>query len=350
MWSGDAIPGVNRLQSAPNSVEDFAVGLATLVDHLVKTKGYTCIRWLCIVNEPGRPGSWWQGSDKKGVSLMPALHAVRAELDRRGIPIGLCAPDWTDPTWSSVENTPEFDFNDKVVEAFDAHNYESSPSVDLMKVWVDKARGRGVPFRSAEFGSNLKKVGNGTQDVRAYENQLLNAEKIIEGLNIGIDAFNRWSFTNRGDLDGQWQLVRTFNPETWEYSKRVTPVPASFYSHAILTRFMSKRSDVLKIEGETPTLRAAALRSPHGNLTFYCLNKSTSSQPVSWKLAPWKESRTFYKYQIDGNFPENFQMNPMKSFEISEKHPFIEDTVPGSSITVYSTYKLTHDALGIIQD
>jgi len=36
----------------------------------------------------------------------------------------------------------------------------------------------------------------------------------VRGINAGVDGFNRWSFINRGDLDGQWQLLRTWQSET----------------------------------------------------------------------------------------------------------------------------------------
>ena len=72
MWADvewNVFPGAGRLQSAPKSVEDFAQGLATLMEYLVKTRHYTCIRWLCIVNEPGYEWSWWQGPDGKAVEF-----------------------------------------------------------------------------------------------------------------------------------------------------------------------------------------------------------------------------------------------------------------------------------------
>ena len=58
-------------------------------------------------------------------------------------------------------------------------------------------------------------------------------------MNVGVDGFNRWSFTNRGDLDGQWQLVRTFDTNTWQYFKRVAPEPVPYFSYGILTRFLA---------------------------------------------------------------------------------------------------------------
>ncbi len=54
MWQGvewNAHPGINRLQSSPKSVTDFAISYATLLDHLVKARGYTCIHWITVNNE-----------------------------------------------------------------------------------------------------------------------------------------------------------------------------------------------------------------------------------------------------------------------------------------------------------
>ena len=158
---------------------------------------------------------------------MPALHAVRAELDKRGISVGLSAPDWS----RMAQNTLEFDFNDKVVAAFDAHNHSTYPSTNLQKVWADMAHSRGIPFFQSELGTA---AGGGVSSgparaaPKSYSNQLINAEKVIQGMNVGIDGFNRWSYTNRGDLEGQWQMVRTFDPAKWEYSKRATPEPVGY--------------------------------------------------------------------------------------------------------------------------
>ena len=65
-WRDDP---VRRVHSAPADVQAFADGLAALVEHLVKQKGYTCIRWLCLNNEPGAHFSWWQEPPDK--PMMP---------------------------------------------------------------------------------------------------------------------------------------------------------------------------------------------------------------------------------------------------------------------------------------
>jgi len=36
----------------------FAVGVGALLEHLVKDRGYTSIRWFCMTNEPGMGWGW----------------------------------------------------------------------------------------------------------------------------------------------------------------------------------------------------------------------------------------------------------------------------------------------------
>jgi hypothetical protein len=355
MWADvewNMFPRAGRLHSAPKSVEDFANGLATLMEYLVKTRHYTCIRWLAIVNEPAEGWGWWHGEDGKTTSLMPALHAVRAELDRRGVAVGLSGPDWG----PMGQNTPDFDFTDKVVAAYDAHNYSYFAATNLQKRWADIAHARGIPFFQSEFGTWVGGDPFGSSPATAapksYPNQLTNAEKVIQGMNVGVDGFNRYSYVNRGNLDGQWQLVRTFDTTSWQYFQRVEPEPVPYFSYGILTRFMAKHSDVLKTESNLPELVVSATRSPKGNLTLYVLNKSDSEENVALTVANLKASRTLYKYQVIESSAEkpDFQMNPLEAIEVSDTKPGITDKLPPMSITVYSTYKLMHSDPGITAD
>ena len=61
-------------------------------------------------------------------------------------------------------------------------------------------------------------------------------------MNMGADAFNRWSFVNRGDLDGQWQLIHTWDREKKQYLKKIEPEPAAYYGFAMLITFHWKIS------------------------------------------------------------------------------------------------------------
>lgn len=348
MWAfvdWNAFEGVHPLQSAPKSVEDFAEGLATAVEYLVKKKGYTCIRWLCIVNEPNLAVGWWLGPDKKPMSIMPALNAVRVALDTRGVGVPLSAPDWNN---LGLELRGLFDVGaDIEVGAFDAHNYGGPQPLQIVQMseWVRLARKRQIPFFLSEMGDMRLGWKYSNPGPKSYAAALSNAETVLQGIRIGVDAFNRWSFTNRGDLDGQWQLLRTWDMENKRYFKDVSPEPVPYYVYAILTRFCAKHSEVLKTDVRSGSeVIAAALRSPRGNLTLYILNKTVSERHVKVVVSGLETLPKFYRYQVTE--PQITQ----PGFTLNPEPTSLEEELPPRSVTALSTYNLSHTDHGIIAE
>ena len=106
MWSNvgwNAFPefrdsATGRIHSGPASLDDFAEGLATMLEHLVKTKKYTCIRWLCITNEPSYAFSWFQRPPNQPMSDYPGAGG-RSQGSTNGAwaMYGSPAPMWAQP-------------------------------------------------------------------------------------------------------------------------------------------------------------------------------------------------------------------------------------------------------------
>jgi hypothetical protein len=358
MWQDvvwNTIPGAACVNSAAKSVPDFAAGLGTLMEHLVHNKGYSCIHWLCIVNEPADDWGWWLGPKKQPQNLMPAIRAVRAELDRRKIPVAISGPDFI---YEDNFKSPIFDCDDPAVGAFDLHYYSENNriSMDWIKPSIKKARARNIPIFLSEFGSYVGANLDGSEPTMSacanYPNQLYNAEKVLLGLNLGMDGFNRWSLTNRGDLDGQWQLIRTWDPVRWNYLPRVTPEPVPYYTYGILTRFIAKHSKILAIELGSDRILASALLSPMGNITVIVLNKSTRDEKINLGIPENPGKSDFYKYQVTETAVKDpkYQMSSLTSFHIDQTQSSITDTVPSESITVYSNYHLSNDDAGTMSE
>jgi hypothetical protein len=354
MWQDvewNAFPGVNRLRSAPKSVDDFATCLGTLMQHLIQEKKYTCIRWLCLTNEPADDWGWWLGPDWHPHPLMPTIHAVRAELDRRGLSaLAISGPD---SVYGDNFNSPQFDWNDPVIGAFDYHYYSAGEvSLDWMHPLIERARKRKLPIFLSEFGSYAGgSINDPCMDACAnYGNQLVNAEKVLLGLNAGLDGFNRWSFTNRGDLDGQWQLVKTWEPVHWDYTPQVTPVPVPYYTYGILTRFIAKHSRVLSTRVDANGVLAAALLSGSNRVTVIALNKNDGERKINLALPENSGESSFYKYRVTQAEVESagFTLSPLKEFSTVAGKRSIQDELAGKSITVYSNYMLRHSDPGII--
>jgi hypothetical protein len=353
MWrhvEWNAWPGVHPLISAPRSLEDHARGLATLVEHLQAEKGYRCIRWLSIANEPpgGTWGYWWEYGDApspEGLTpITPALVALREELDSRGIDLPLSGPDWTDqPPFPEKE----IDF-DAPIGAYDIHTYQGLDAAGQKTVarWAEWAHGRGKPFLLTEFGNMALGWGRDDPGPASDPAVLSNAEVVIRALAVGVDGLNRWSFTNRGDLDGQWQLVRTWDRKTKAFLDEVVPEPVPYYGYGILTRFVAKGSRLVgcRLHDAPGGLLATALVSPGGRLTVLMLNKADRALGASLEIhgAP-PESLQLYQVE-EGRLSPSFRMDPLRAVPSSVP---VDLELPARSVTALTGFHLSHQEDGI---
>lgn len=360
MWGEvewNAFPNVHPLQSAPMSVEDFVEGLGRLMDHLVHKKKYTCIRWLCISNEPGYDWAWWIGPNGHKHSITPALKAVRERLDLYKINVPLSGPDWTNPPKTDSAELPQAMDFDPYLGAYDIHSYDG-PSVEqqqIWSVWAEFAHRRNKPCFLSEMG-NMKLGWGGTNPgPKSFAAVLSNAETVIRGVYAGLDAFNRWSYVNRGDLDGQWQLVRTWDIENQAYYDEVIPEPVAYYGYGMLTRFTAKHSDVLdcRVNGySNDGILAAAVRSPQKQITVLLLNRSDRTQNTTVDLKGIQEAISFTQYRITEVEADrsDFQLKARQTIRVSPSQTFLKVDVPANSMTVYTTYVLKEKEAGVITE
>ena len=378
---------VRRVHSAPADLDAFADGLAALMEHLIKHRGYTCIKWLCISNEPG---GWWQAPPNKSLSIGPGLAAVRKALDKRGLKLPLSGPDTT-PGGFPAEIPGAFDFLD-VLGAYDFHDYLADfdfRSRTVVRAWVNspgfpdhladfdfRRRGQigqqepqaaawarfahreGKPVFLSEFGTMAYGWVPDKPGPSCPQAALAGSELVIRLANAGVDGFNRWSFLNRGDLDGQWQFVDTWDRQEKKLLADFPPHPNSYFCLGLLSRFTAKHSAVLasRVEGgkldQCQRVFCAAFRSPRGNLTLALVNDAPAEFHL--KLACPR------LVQADPALPLPLRRSPAgpggregQSAERVLAGPAadeLHDTLPPNSLTIYSTYKLEHDAPGVIAE
>lgn len=357
------MPG--RLVSAPASLEDFAYGFGEMVQHLARVRGYRSIRWVSINNEPGWDWSWWQGPDGQPLPISPAFAVVRKELDRRGIRIPISGPDWTDLPELEPAN---IDF-DPHIGAYDLHSYNAyfdgisfgyplSVAEKRLEQWAKWAHDRGKPMFLSElgtmaFGFQGKEPGPGV-----YESGLKDAALVVRGLRAGVDGFNRWSFVNRGDLDGQWQLVDTWDIDEGKIKAQFSPHPNTYYLFGILSRFTAKHSDVLpatvegKFDPNARRLVAAAVRSPKGQLSLLVVNEMYWDVDAEISVAGLSGKTVLHRYAITGADRDRADVvvKPAAQFALSAGKSGFTDRIPRLSVTVYSTYELNHDRPGVMSE
>lgn len=346
MWSNvkwNSYPGVQPLLSAPESVEDFAEGLGSLAEHLLKVRKYTCIRWLCITNEPpgGSWGSWWSTGDKDA-ALTPALKEVRRVLDSKNLDLSLSGPDWTD---LPVFDSSKIDF-DRYIGAYDIHSYQGMDEAkqEILRQWAEWAGKHKKPLFLSEMGDMRIGWKDSNPGPKSFAAALSNAETILRGMEAGAGAFNRWSFTNRGDLDGQWQLVRTWDTEHKKYFDTIKVEPQAFYGYGIITRFCSKNSYVAYTEPfHNKNILTQTIRNLSEEITTYFLNKSEKEETIKLSLSGAGNVR-FFLYEVTDKLTSqpHFRLDPVKEYTIRDSREIVL-TLPPLSICTLTNMHVTHD-------
>jgi hypothetical protein len=356
MWANvewNAFPGVHPLLSSPKSLDDFTHGIATLIKYLTETRKYTCIKYFCMINEPpGGPwGYWWNSGSHVGPSVTEGWEKLHETFIEQDIKIPISGPDWV--SLPPVEKD-KLQF-EKYFGALDIHSYfgiyPDENKADIINDWVKFAKEKNKPFFLTELGN--MSLGWGTDDPgpKSFKAALSNASDVALCMNLGVDGFNRWSFTNRGDLDGQWQLVYTFDRESKEYVKEVIPEPEAYYGFAFLTRFMSKYAKVLDLNfNDLPQgLIAAAFQNKDNSLGILVINNNEENVTGNINLANYSEKIFLHHYQID-EYQVNqkgFQLDPIITYKNREQLKDVK--FPPKSIHMITSLKLKHDEAGHIQ-
>jgi hypothetical protein len=190
-----------------------------------------------------------------------------------------------------------------------------------------------------------------------WEAAIKDAELVVRALNLGVDGFNRWSFVNRGDLDGVWQMIDTWDPVRKALRKTITPCPNAYFVYGLISRLAARHSSVVacaqsggQVDG-TNRVFAAALKSSKGNLTWIIVNDA----PREWVAAFSLEAcprRALYKYQVTGEQKDRpeLKINPLRAAAITAGKVVFSDKLPPMSVTVFSTWNLKHSAPGITED
>jgi hypothetical protein len=224
--------------------------------------------------------------------------------------------------------------------------------------WSQWAHVRNKPLFLSEVGSQIYGFKDSDAGPGTYEAGLKDASLVVRGLRVGVDGFNRWSFMNRGDLDGQWQLVDTWDIPNQRLSKTFRPHPNSYYLIGLLSRFTAKHSEVLAthVEGGSSQgiqhVIAVALRSPRGQHTLLVVNEVESDWDASIVFQGLKKSATLYQYRMTPQQRDqsNLSLQADNEFRVTKDEGRFRVRIPGRSVTVYSTYQLGPQDEGIISE
>ena len=126
----------------------------------------------------------------------------------------------------------------------------------------------------------------------------------------------------------------------------------------MLSRFTAKNSTVLasRVEGgklaEWQRVFCCAFRSPGGNLTLAIVNDAPAKFQLYLAFEGRPKPARFYRYRYGEAERDraDLKVNPQPGFSPAPEANEWQDSLPRNSLTIYSTYKLEHDAPAIMTE
>jgi hypothetical protein len=317
---------IRRVRGAPTDIVAFTDSLSALVAHLVKDKRFTCIRQFGLTNEPFENWSWYIRSFAPDVAEdpVPAMQLMRAKLDALGLGVQFTGPDVSLYVGHPVQPGKKEFFT--VFQAYDFHQYltrwdwepRDTTYVDGTKCqldkisdaekqlveWRDAAAKDGKPVFASEMGTFMYGFARRDAGVVSYLSVLKDFQTVVRFSNIGIDGFARWNFLNRGDLDGPWQMVTTWDiangrmlPHA-EYAPNRNP----YLMWGALSRFTAKQSHIVRttvaggeIDGLKRVFATSYVAPGSGKLTTYVVNDAERAFPLALALGEAPHSKRLYR-------------------------------------------------------
>jgi len=306
-----------------------------------------------MTNEPpGGPwGYWWTAGSHVGPTITDAWKKLNETFKSEKINIPISGPDWV----SLPPCEPEKMEFEKYLGSFDIHSYfglyNKNNGEQIIGDWVKYAQSKNKPFFISEIGNMDLGFGGDHPGPKTFRAALSNASDIALGMNLGVDGFNRWSFTNRGDMDAQWQLVKTYDIPTKTYLKSIVPENEAYYGFAIITRFMGKYASVLatKSDQKLDGVVITSYKNRDGNVSVLMINNGKESVVMDISMLHSAIQKSFSLYQVTEYLTKDvsFKLNPTKVYKNAGKLKGIQ-LLP-ESISLITTNGLKHEDVGTIE-
>lgn len=282
-----AFPGCTEWCSAPNNLAEAAENISALLQYLLNTKNYTCIKELIVYNEP----SWafYNNSNKVDFNyykqLITQVHnrLVNDGLRNRISLVG--SDDAQNLTWfTNTKNNL-----DSILDKYNSHNYawtvnDSNIASNIAGFVSSRVSQITKPFYFGEFGTGNVVGAYKVTDVDTYD----------RGLYLPVHAINTLKAGGSGDL--YWSLHDVYyydqsDPnidngglmETglWAYKNKGWAVRPTYHSWALINKYTRVGSQIYDITGAPASVDAVALKTASGKWTYLLANRSNYEQNLT---------------------------------------------------------------------
>jgi hypothetical protein len=332
---------VDWLKDSPwKNVEASAQAVLELLEYLIKNKGYSCIQFWTLTNEPELTYGWLRKMPFENYVRIHQL--VKKGLKERGLPIKIIASDEVESQeWfeRSVQSLKE------VADIFSSHVYFYPQQIHLISNFFRERLNiikkissvkKDVPFFLGEFGFRGSNFGARTNNlIDDYEYGLYVANLAIEVLNSGVDAASLWSLhqirlIDEIDTEGG-KIMRiglwAFKDEDWR------PFPI-FYLYRLFTRYIRPGSSVLKTKITPSNILKAACVKYEDNYSLIVVNMTNEKQNFlisGMDLDVNSKGYLYSKFKFSSKRKISLRANiPIKTKD------YLKDEIPPKSVVFYT--------------
>jgi len=260
----------------------FANAVGSLLEHLIKTKGYSCIKYWTLTNEPDGFFNESCGDFEQYVQYHVEM---KKEIARRGLGVKIVGSDDMITDWfDRCLNTPAY--ND-AVDMYSTHIYIHKDKIDLanhifaervgkLEAKAGNGKGRGKPWTIGEYGFRDERfippyTNPFSED---YPYAIHNQGFIIDGLNAGVASFQYWCIHEMYYVDSDNRMLFGL----WNYKDRDWAVRPVYHSMASFCRLTEMGDTVYRCITTQPDVKAARV----GDVLFW-VNGSATPKKIKLK-------------------------------------------------------------------
>jgi hypothetical protein len=301
--------------------------IGDFLDHMIKVKGYTCLKYYNLINEPN--GDWSHCADFNKWRV--AIDNLHAELSKRGLlkTIQIVGPDvcqqedsyWLDLAVRKVAAK---------LGAYDLHEYARPGDVEsgwlevffhTKRVFIDRfdREGKNKPFLITEAG--IERTGPGEpqggndSQMRVYEPTygILMSDYAIQCARAGVQGVCAWMLDDAMHIMGNdqgWPDIRKTLFKKWGFwnslgAEMGHPEDMNlrpwFYSWSLMSRYFPAGCQIVKSsEAGVSGVRSLSARIGANDFTLALVNDSDQPQEIRAVVTGWKTKAKLKRYNYSG--------------------------------------------------
>lgn len=333
---------VDWLKDCPwKDAEGSSFAVLNLLDHLIDKKGYTCVRFWTLTNEPELTYGWLKKTSFK--NYVEVHKSVKKGLEERGLQVKIIASDevesmqWFEDSIQSLHDTADI---------FSSHTYlypeEINTALDFFDerlAMIDAISGikEDMSFFICEFGFRGSDFSATTNDlIDDYKYGVYTADFCIEALNAGVDLVSLWCLH-------EIRLIDEIDPEggmmmrigLWGFRDKGWRLFPVYHIYRLLTRHIKSGSRVLKVEiDSTDNMLKAACVEHKDNYSLIITNMSDESK--SFLVEGISLNQDFKKYLYTASKFE-VNKNDLLIRDLRENDSHLNDEIPAKSVVFYTS-------------